>query len=171
MEKPLHIVRGSDALTLPTQQRAAIAQEISSRLAEHPQRMRQLLPQTIQQSMEAGRFALLLGAEQQLVACTQVWPLPNEESVMECGTWLNLQPPGYPRGMGARAMVEGARLAQTFPQTEQVVALVEERNITAQTALKRLGGEHISTRTSDYVRSEGDTPAIMHVFDISSIGE
>lgn len=165
----LRILRGREALTLEQQQRETVAKEISAQLSKHPERMRQIHPRDIRGSMEEGRFILLLGQQEQLVACTQVWPLPGNPTIMECGTWLNVQPPGYPQGMGSRAMQEGARLARTFPETQQTLALVEEGNIKAQMVLKKLGGEHIDTRPSDFVTIAPDQPAQMHVFDITHI--
>jgi RimJ/RimL family protein N-acetyltransferase len=163
---------GATITNFSEQQRGEFADVINTQLRRHPYRMRQLPVKNLEESMAKGRFVFVLGQQQELLACSQIWPLPNNPSVYECGTWLSFANQRYKKGIGALALREAAKLALTLPQTKLVIALVEQQNEKAQEVLQKLGGKLLpGIRESDYVKTSDGQPAMMRVFNITKLGE
>lgn len=165
------VVKGLAIAAMPTEKKSVYASVISTYLQRHPNRMRQITIKHLTESMDEGRFVFILGDEQELLACAQVWPLPKNPSVIECGTWLSFPHEQYKKGTGALALQESVKLALTFPQTEMVIALVAKENKKAQEVLEKLGGKCFGERPSDYVTTTNGEPVIMTVFNVQAIGE
>jgi len=165
---PTRIVAGRAIADFAREKKKEYATTINGQLKQHPTRMRQIPIEDLETSMNEGRFVFALGLEQTLLACAQIWPLPGDPSVIECGTWLRFT--REPKGTGAMVLTEAAKLARALPETQMVIALVEEENGLAQTVLQNLGGELIGKRPSDYVIASKGQPATMSVFNIMKLG-
>lgn len=133
------VLVGEQVSGLPGKTKLILAQQIHEKLKEKTASMRVFSPEELVASMDAKRFTLNLGDQQELLACVQIWRLDDLPGTMEVGTWLSFPRDGYAKGAGVRVMTAAADFAMTFSDIYRVMAFVKKDNHRAQKLLSGIG--------------------------------
>lgn len=163
-----YLVPGVAATYLPEGVKEACGLKVSGCLSEHPNTMLQFSADQIIESIQKGTAVVAVGEEYELLGFAQLWQYGfNEDGqqILEFGSWLSFR-----NGCGEKLLYEAVCLGRKINPAAQIVAIVEEENLKAQTILQKVGAEEIGSKFSPVIRTVVGEAAFMKIYDITSKG-
>ncbi len=164
------VLTGKDT-RLSRKKRKGIAQQVSKALRAHPDRMRQLSIGDVFRSIANGNASLTFAKEGiirtgRLAAFAHVIPAMEElgayeEGAVEVGAVVTLAEPG--NGYAKNAVIEAIKIGER-QGAKKVKTLVHVGNEAANGLMRRLAGEPVRTRPSNYVIEANGTRAQMNEY-------
>jgi RimJ/RimL family protein N-acetyltransferase len=163
-------LRGKDT-HFSRKKRKDIASHVSRALKKHPHRMRQLPIGDVFRSIGSGNATLIYentGSKSKgsLAAFAHVIPGMNEsgqfeDGVVEIGAVVTLA--AERNGYAKRAVLTSVEKAKKLG-AKKIKTLVHVENIEANGLMRKLAGEPVQTRPSNYVREVDGTKAEMNEY-------